>query len=77
MSRAMFAGVFLVVGWASVESSGIIHKTLFLLRDPKLTPPDHPLNTARKRSIIKYIAVQWLFFAAIVAISETVGAFCR
>jgi hypothetical protein len=75
MSKAMFAGVFLVVGWGSVEGNGIVHKTLFLLRDPNLTPVDHPLLKVRKSSIAKFIGIQWLFFAAIVAISETIGRF--
>lgn len=73
MSRAMFAGIFIVVGWGSVEGNGIVHKTLYVLRDSNLIPPDHPLKEIRKSSILKFIGVQWLFFAAIIAISETIG----
>ncbi|GAA6018663.1 hypothetical protein JCM10207_009001 [Rhodosporidiobolus poonsookiae] len=73
MSRAMFAGIFIVVGWGSVEGNGIVHKTLFLLRDPKMTPPTHPLYNIKKLSILKFISIQWLFFAAIIAISETIA----
>lgn len=76
MSRAMFAGIFIVVGWGSVEGNGIVHKTLFLLRDQRLTPRDHPLLRVRKSSIVKFIAVQWIFFAAIIAVSECIGG-CR
>ncbi|GAA5961225.1 hypothetical protein JCM3765_002876 [Sporobolomyces pararoseus] len=73
MSRAMFAGIFIVVGWGSVEGNGIVHKTLYLLRDSNLIPSDHPLKEIKKSSIFKFIGVQWLFFAAIIAISETIA----
>lgn len=73
MPKAMFAGIFLVVGWGSVEGNPIVHKTLFLLRDPNLTPRDHPLHGVRKSSIAKFIGIQWLFFAMIIAVSETLG----
>ncbi|KAM0750331.1 hypothetical protein T439DRAFT_381031 [Meredithblackwellia eburnea MCA 4105] len=73
MSRASFAGIFIVVGWGSVEGSGIVHKTLYLLRDPALTPPEHPLLDVNRSSILKYISFQWLFFAMIIAVSETIA----
>ena len=73
MSRAMFAGIFIVVGWGSVEGDGIVDKTLFLMRDADLTPRNHPLANVKKSSIFKFVAVQWLFFAATVAVSETFG----
>ncbi|GAA6047562.1 hypothetical protein JCM3770_005809 [Rhodotorula araucariae] len=73
MSRAMFAGVFLVVGWGSVEGNGIVHKTLFLLRDLRMTPSTHPLFNISKRSVARFIAIQYAFFAAIIAISETIA----
>ncbi|GAA5836117.1 hypothetical protein JCM11251_007374 [Rhodosporidiobolus azoricus] len=73
MSRAMFAGIFIVVGWGSVEGSGIVHKTLFLLRDPDMTPPTHPLYNIKKSSIFKFVAIQWIVFAAIIAVSETIA----
>ena len=73
MPRALFAGVFLVVGWGSVESNDIVHKTLFLLRDSRLIPLDHPLRGVKKLSIAKFVAIQWAFYAGIIAISETIG----
>ncbi|BGP21228.1 inorganic anion exchanger [Rhodotorula toruloides] len=73
MSRAMFAGIFLVVGWGSVEGNGIVHKTLYLLRDRRMTPSSHPLFNIKKSSIVKFIAIQWLFFAAMIAVSETIA----
>ncbi|GAA5849109.1 hypothetical protein JCM9279_005793 [Rhodotorula babjevae] len=73
MSRAMFAGIFIVVGWGSVEGNSIVHKTLYLLRDRRMTPSTHPLYNISRRSIFRFIAIQWLFFAAIIAISETIA----
>ncbi|SCV68754.1 BQ2448_875 [Microbotryum intermedium] len=73
MSRAMFAGIFIVVGWGSVEGNGIVHKTLFLLRDHNLTPRDHALLKVRPKKIWLFVAIQWVFFVAIVAISETIA----
>lgn len=70
----MFAGIFIVVGWGSVEGNGIVHKTLYLLRDRRMTPSTHPLFNIRRRSVFRFVAIQWLFFAAIIAISETIGA---
>jgi hypothetical protein len=74
MSRAMFAGIFLVVGWGSVAGNGIVHKTLYLLRDRRMTPTSHPLFNIKKSSVVKFVAIQWLFFAAMIAVSETIGA---
>ncbi|SGY31148.1 BQ5605_C002g01213 [Microbotryum silenes-dioicae] len=73
MSRAMFAGIFIVVGWGSVQGNGIVHKTLFLLRDHHLTPRDHALLQVRPKTIWLFVGIQWLFFTAIVAISETIA----
>ncbi|KAM0790354.1 hypothetical protein ACM66B_003238 [Microbotryomycetes sp. NB124-2] len=73
MSRAMFAGIFIVVGWGSVEENAVVHKTLFLLRDPRLTPVDHPLLTISRRAIIKFVLIQWFFFAATIAVSENIA----
>jgi len=74
MPRALFAGVFLVVGWGSIEGNGITHKTLFLLRDPKMTPRGHILLSVPKRKIALFVGIQWLFFAMTFAISQTIAA---
>lgn len=73
MPRALFAGIFFVVGWGSVEGNGIVHKTLFLLRDPKMTPREHILLTVPKRKIALFVGIQWLFFAMTFGISQTIG----
>ncbi|GAA5955163.1 hypothetical protein JCM8115_001870 [Rhodotorula mucilaginosa] len=73
MARAMFAGIFLVVGWGSIEGNGIVHKTLYLFRDRRMTPTNHPLYRISKRSIAEFVAIQWIFFAAMIAVSETIA----
>ncbi|KNZ45739.1 hypothetical protein VP01_784g7 [Puccinia sorghi] len=74
MPRALFAGIFIGVGWSSIEDNGIIGKTLYLIRDPEMTPPSHPLNSLRKVTIMKFIGIQWVTFAIMVAISQTIAA---
>jgi len=74
MPRALFAGVFLVVGWGSIEGNGITHKTLYLLRDTKMTPRGHDLLQVRRRKVFLFVFIQWLFFAMTFAISETIAA---
>lgn len=73
MPKAMFSGIFLVVGWASIEGNPIIHRTLYLLRDPALTPRDHPLRPLRRAAILRFVSVQWVFFAMIIAVSYTLA----
>lgn len=58
----------------SLEGNGVTHKTLYLLRDPKMTPLDHILLHVRRRKIALYVGIQWLFFAMTFAISQTIGA---
>lgn len=73
MSRAMFSGVFIVVGWGSVEGNGIMHRCLFLIRDRQLLSKDHELASLKRRSIAKFIGIQLIFCAAMLAISETIA----
>lgn len=73
MPRALFAGVFLIVGWGSIEGNGITHKTLFLLRDPKMTSKEHILLHLPKRKILLFVGIQWVVFAMTFAISQTIG----
>ncbi|MBW0514451.1 hypothetical protein O181_054166 [Austropuccinia psidii MF-1] len=74
MPRALFAGVFIGVGWGSIEDNGIVGKTLYLIRDPEMTPPNHPLNRLKKITIMKYVGIQWFVFAIMVTISQTIAA---
>lgn len=73
MPRALFAGIFILVGWASIESNPILRNTLFLLRERTTVPMDHPLKNIAKSQIVKFLSFQWLVFGASVAISQTIG----
>ena len=70
MPRAVFAGVFLLVGWASIESNPIILRTLSLLQDRSCIPTPQ----LRRRTIATFVGIQWLFFAATIAVTQTVAA---
>ncbi|KAH8927933.1 hypothetical protein BT69DRAFT_1213485 [Atractiella rhizophila] len=72
--RALFAGVFIVVGWGSIEGNGIVHKTLYLFRDQRLTEPSHPLLSVSRTKILLYVVCQWVVFAIAVATSQTLAA---
>ena len=78
MPRAVFAGVFLVVGWASIESNPIVLRTLSLLQDRSAIPiapsARSPLMKLPRLTIIKFVGIQWLFFAMTIAISQTIAA---
>ncbi|KZV93780.1 hypothetical protein EXIGLDRAFT_612554 [Exidia glandulosa HHB12029] len=74
MPRALFAGIFILVGWASIEGNPIIHNSLFLLRERRTVSLDHPLLSVPKKQIAKFLSAQWFVFGASVAISQTVAA---
>jgi hypothetical protein len=73
MSRAMFSGVFIVVGWGSIEGNGILHKVLFLIQDARFIPVKHPLLGTKKSVVAKFALIQLAFVATMVGISETIG----
>lgn len=73
MPRAVFAGVFILVGWASIERNNITMRTLAIFRDRRLAPPDEPLNTIRRSKIALFVGIQWLFAAMTIAISATIA----
>lgn len=66
--RAVFAGVFIAVGWSSIESNPIFLRTMDLLRSPIRTP------TKRRRATVCFLGLQWLTIGAEIAISQTLGA---
>jgi hypothetical protein len=84
--RALFAGVFLVVGvsalhisgltvqWGSIETNGILQKFLFLLKEPRFIPQNEPLNGLPRRKIVFYVALQMVGVLVCVAISQTIAA---
>jgi len=74
MPSALFAGVFFVVGWGSVESNGILQKFVFLQRERRFIQRDDPMFHIRRRKIMLWIALQLAFVFACVAISQTIAA---
>ncbi|KAL1952691.1 hypothetical protein VTO42DRAFT_4443 [Malbranchea cinnamomea] len=74
MPLAVFAGVFFVVGWGSIEANGILGKFIFLFRENRFIQRDDPLLTVRRRKLALYIALQMFFVLACVAISQTIAA---
>lgn len=73
MPRAVFAGVFLLVGWASIESNPIVLRTLSLLRDHSALAPS--LRPRVKRiTLATFVSIQWVFFGLTIAISQTIAA---
>ncbi len=73
MPRAVFAGIFILVGWASIERNSITMRTLAIFRDRRLCPPDEPLNTIRRSKIALFVGIQWLFAAMTIGISQTIA----
>lgn len=74
MPTAVFAGVFFSVGFGAIESSGIVKKAVFLIRENRFIQRDEPLLSVRKRKILLFITLQGLGAAATVAISQTIAA---
>ncbi|KAL8763855.1 MAG: hypothetical protein Q9184_000451 [Pyrenodesmia sp. 2 TL-2023] len=74
MPRAIFSGVFFVVGWGSIENNGIVEKVLFLCREARFQSPSDPLLTVKKSAIIHFLFWQLLGWACTVAISQTIAA---
>ncbi|KAI9899813.1 hypothetical protein N3K66_006274 [Trichothecium roseum] len=74
MPTAIFAGVFFVVGWGSIESNGIVKKLLFLQREERFIQRDEPLLLVRRRKTVLFLALQLLIVVPCVAVSNTVAA---
>lgn len=74
MPRALFAGVFLAVGWGSIQDNGITHKVVFLLRDHRFIDPQEPLHKVSTRQIAHYVFWQLVGVLSSVAICQTSAA---
>jgi hypothetical protein len=74
MPAAVFSGVFFIVGWGSVGSSGIMQKAIHLIQENRFVQRDEPLLKVRNRKIVLWILCQLTAVAACVAISETIAA---
>lgn len=74
MPRALFCGVFFVVGWGSIEGNGIIDNALYIFKETRFVSPQEPRLTLSKARIALYIMFQILGVGFSVAISQTIGA---
>merc|ERR1712093_500948 len=70
MPRAIFCGVFFVVGWGSIESNGITKKLLFLMSERRFVQQAEPLLQVRRRKIWLYLMCQIVGVILPVAISD-------
>ncbi|KAF1356684.1 HCO3 transporter family-domain-containing protein [Delphinella strobiligena] len=74
MPRCLFAGVFFVVGWGSIEGNGITQKAIFLLSERRFIDPVNPLLRVPRKKIMLFLILQILGVGFSVAISQTIGA---
>ncbi|TKA28607.1 hypothetical protein B0A50_02934 [Salinomyces thailandicus] len=74
MPRALFAGVFFVVGWGSIGGNGIMANLLFVFQERRFVDPAEPRLTLSRWRIAYYIFFQAFGVAASVAISQTIAA---
>jgi hypothetical protein len=74
MPRALFAGVFFVVGWGSIESNQMTSNLVYLFRERIFNSPANPRTQLSKPRILWHELTRWFGVAASVAISQTIGA---
>ncbi|KAI5796599.1 HCO3 transporter family protein [Geopyxis carbonaria] len=74
MPRALFAGVFFVVGWGSIETNGMTKKLLHLLAEPRFASDASPLAAVPRKQVWAYLVWQAAGVAVCVAVSQTVAA---
>ncbi|KAL8804414.1 MAG: hypothetical protein Q9200_005846 [Gallowayella weberi] len=72
--RALFGGVFFVVGWGGLEGNGIMKKILYIIREDRFVQPDSPLRQVSNRKILMYLFCQIVGITATVGISQTIAA---
>ena len=71
--RALFAGVFFVVGWGGLEGNGIMAKIIYLIREPRFVQRDEPLLQIPKKRILFYLFWQVFGITATVGVSQTIA----
>ena len=74
MPRALFCGVFFVVGWGSIGGNGMTDNFLFALRERRFVHPGDPRSRLRRHRILLYIAFQVVGVVVTVAVSQTIAA---
>ncbi|KAK4188192.1 HCO3 transporter family-domain-containing protein [Podospora australis] len=73
--QGVLAGLFFIMGFQALEGNGITLKLLFLLRDERLTPANHPLKRIKRRSAVwMFVIIELVGFGATFAITQTVAA---
>ena len=71
--RALFAGVFFVVGWGGLEGNGIMAKIIYLIREPRFVQPDEPLLQVPRKRVLFYLFWQVFGITATVGVSQTIA----
>lgn len=74
MPRALFAGVFWMVGWGSIEGNQMTSNLVYILREHNYNQPGDARTKLMKSRIFFHDATRWFGVAASVAISQTIGA---
>lgn len=74
MPRALFAGVFFVVGFSGIPGFNITQNLLYCMSEKRFMDPGDPRNTLAKWRIIYFTFWQILGVAISVAISQTIAA---
>jgi hypothetical protein len=74
ISRAVLAGVFIAIGWGSIEVSAITRQALDLVRDPNHMKINDPLLQISRKKIFLYTLTMLISFGALFGISQTIAA---
>ena len=74
MPRALFSGVFFVVGWGGVGGNGITANILFIFREKRFIDPSEPRLRLKPSRIALYVFFQLFGVYSSVAISQTIAA---
>ena len=74
ISRAVLAGVFIGIGWGSIEANAITHNLLHLIRDSNHMEPDDKLLRLSRRKIFDFTFIMFIGFAILFGISQTIAA---
>jgi hypothetical protein len=74
MPRALFAGVFFMVGWGSIEGNQMTSNLVYIFREHVFNGPADPRTKLSKKRVLWHDLTRWFGVAASVAISQTIGA---
>ncbi|KAK4229798.1 putative transporter [Podospora fimiseda] len=72
--QGVLAGLFFIMGFQALQGNGTTLKLLFLMRDGRFTPANHPLKKIRRGAIWLFVTIELLGFGATFAITQTVAA---